>query len=90
MARQIKGMEIHIAMTKAATGEITVATTGHIVMGYSEYPEVEAKRGIVIENTTAEETAIITYAKKKFNETKASQDAEDGIPTPALIPEPGP
>ena len=63
MAKTIKEIMVQIIVTKDEAGEVQVSETAHLTVGADEYPEFENRKGISIELTEAQETAIINHIK---------------------------
>ena len=63
MAKNIKSVMVQIVVTKDDAGKVQVSETAHLTVGAEEYPEFESKKGISIELTPAQETAIIGHIK---------------------------
>ena len=63
MAKILKGVTIQIIATKDEDGEVRVSETAHLTVGADEYPEFENRKGIKIELTQVQETAIINHIK---------------------------
>jgi len=63
MAKNIKELRVQIVVTKDAGGEVQISETAHLTVGADEYPEFENKKGINIELTSAQKTAIVNHIK---------------------------
>ena len=63
MAKIIKSIMIQIVVTKDEIGEVQVSETAHLTVSAEEYPEFESRKGISIELTEAQESAIINHVK---------------------------
>jgi len=63
MAKKIKSVMVQIIVTKDDAGKVQVSETAHLTVGADEYPEFESRKGIEIELTPAQETAIINHIK---------------------------
>uniref|UniRef100_A0A6M3IPB3 Uncharacterized protein n=1 Tax=viral metagenome TaxID=1070528 RepID=A0A6M3IPB3_9ZZZZ len=62
MAKQVNKVEIKIEAERDGTN-VNIKETATIFVTADEYPEFEAKKGIEIELTPAQETAIINHIK---------------------------
>jgi len=63
MAKILKGVTIQIIATKDEDGEVRVSETAHLTVGADEYPEFDYRKGISIELTPTQESAIINHIK---------------------------
>jgi len=63
MAKIIKGVTIQIVVTRDEEDEVVVSETAHLTVGADEYPEFSMRKGISIELTEAQESAIINHVK---------------------------
>ena len=62
MPKVIKGVMVQIVVSKDGEN-IQVEETAHLTVSSDEYPDMESKKGIQIDLTSAQETAIISHVK---------------------------
>lgn len=90
MPKTIKEMTIQLDLSKDSDGEIQVEASAHVAMGTTEYPDINYRKGITLELTGQQETAVINFAKTIIQKVKAGESAEDAIPVPPKPPPPEP
>ncbi|MBU2177786.1 MAG: hypothetical protein KJ556_22050 [Gammaproteobacteria bacterium] len=63
MAKTLKEVMVQIIVTKDEEGDVQVSETAHLTVSTDEYPEFESRKGISIELTPTQKTAIINHVK---------------------------